>query len=194
MKKFILLAALVFLALTNYAQNTALGTPKFKGIEITGSVEQFGNKLESQGFAFLGKDGTSSMFLGRFAGMDDCVVMLTPVENSNDIALASVAVGLRFSEYGEVFGYETWEQLLGDYNNLKDLLTEKYGEPTEMNEGFSEDAAISTSYLKLLSVREGQCEYYASWGIPTMTKWSWQSQSQAASIWASRTHSSFWHT
>ena len=72
-------------------------------------------------------------------------------------------IGLKFSEY-EVYSYETWEKLLGDYNDLKDLLTEKYGEPTEKNEGFAKDAYTATSNLKLLSVKDGQCEYYAKWG------------------------------
>lgn len=162
MKKVVLLVFL-FIGIIAYAQNPALSVPKFKGIEITGTVDQFGAKLTSQGFKFIGKQDYGSVFMGRFAGMDDCWLILVPVENSNDIASVAVLIGLKLSEY-EVYSYETWEQLLRDYNDLKDLLTEKYGQPNESNEGFSKDAYTSTSYLKLHSVKEGQCEYYTKWG------------------------------
>ena len=163
MKKTTLLLAFCLFIASLFAQNPALSTPKFKGIEITGTVDQFGNKLSGQGFTFLGKEDYGSIYTGRFAGMDDCIIYLIPVENSKDIASVNVVFGLNFSDY-EVHSYETWENLLSDYENLKDLLTEKYGEPTEKNTGFSKGAYTATSYFKLSAVKEGQCEYYAEWG------------------------------
>jgi hypothetical protein len=166
MKKIttLLLAFFVFIASIN-AQNPSLNTPKFKGIEITGTIDQFGAKLSSQGFTFIGKESYGSAYTGRFAGMDNCILVLSPVENSKDIASVNVLIGLKFSEY-EIHSYETWEKLLKDYEDLKDLLVEKYGEPTEKNAGFTQDAYTSSSYLKLHSVKEGQCEYYSKWGDP----------------------------
>ena len=108
--------------------------------------------------------------MGRFAGMDDCFVILTPVENSNNIASVSVMIGLKVSEYGDVYSYETWEKLLGDYEDLKELLTKKYGEPTEQNVGFSKDASTSSSFLKLYAVKDGQSEYYSKWGDSDVDK------------------------
>lgn len=169
MKKSTLLLAFCLFVVSLYAQNPALSTPKFKGIEITGTVDQFGAKLSNQGFAFLMKESNVSMYQGRFAGTNDCIIILNPVENSNDIASVNVAFGLNFSDY-EVHSYETWEKLLSDYEDLKELLTEKYGEPTEKNTGFSEDAFTATSYLKLSAVKEGQCEYYAKWGDSDVDK------------------------
>lgn len=145
-----------------FAQNPALSTPKFKGIEITGTVEQFGNKLSEQGFT--SKEDFRTIYSGHFAGMNDCLIFLVPVENSNDIATVVVAFGLNISEYGNINGYDTWEKILNDYVYFKDLLTEKYGEPTIKNIGFSEDAFTATSTLKLHSVKEGQCEYFTQWG------------------------------
>lgn len=164
--------AVLFSALTTItlAQNPALRTPKFKGVEITGTVEQFGSKLSAQGFQFLSKDNNTAIYQGRFAGQDECYVYLVPVENSKDIASVSVMMGLKISDYGTVYSYETWEQLMRDYENMKDLLTEKYGDPSEQNEGFLNGASTSSSYLKLHSVQEGQCDYYATWGNADVDK------------------------
>jgi len=101
--------------------------------------------------------------------MDDCFLILSPVENSKDIASVNVFIGLKFDGY-DMHSYETWEKLLEDYEHLKDLLTEKYGEPTEQNVGFSQDASTSSSFLKLYAVKEGQCEYYSKWGDPDVDK------------------------
>ncbi|MBR3577368.1 MAG: hypothetical protein IKN98_01155 [Bacteroidales bacterium] len=169
MKKTTLFVAIFLLFATLNAQNPALNVPKFKGIEITGTVDQFGTKLSSQGFTFIGKESYGSAYMGRFAGKDDCFIVLAPVENSNDIASVNVMIGLKFSEY-EVYSYETWEKLLSDYNDLKDLLTEKYGEPTENTEGFTKDAYTHSSYSKLNSVKNGQCEYSAKWGDKDVDK------------------------
>lgn len=164
----IFLAFFLFATLLN-AQNPALSVPKFKGMEITGTVDQFGAKLTSQGFTFMGKEDYGSVYMGSFAGMSDCVVILAPVVNSKDIASVVVMIGLKLSDY-EVYTYESWEKLLNDYNDLKDLLTQKYGEPTDENEGFTKDVSTSSSFLKLLSVKEGQCEYYAQWGDSEVDK------------------------
>lgn len=164
--------AVLFCALTTitFAQNPALRTPKFKGVEITGTVEQFGSKMAAQGFQFLSKDNNTAIYQGRFAGQDECYVYLVPVENSKDIASVSVMMGLKISDYGTVYSYETWEQLMRDYENMKDLLTEKYGDPSEQNEGFLNGASTSSSYLKLHSVQEGQCDYHATWGNADVDK------------------------
>lgn len=170
MKKIIIFTVLCLFAVSTFAQNPALNVPKFKGIEISGTIDQFGSKLANQGFTFLTKDNNSAIYQGRFAGMNDCLIYLIPIENSKDIASVSVLIGLTFSDYGDIYCYETWEKLLSDYESLKDLLTEKYGAPTEQNAGFAQDAITSTSYLKLHAVKEGQCEYYAQWGSTDVDK------------------------
>ncbi len=104
-KTAIFLVLFLFVALLN-AQNPALSVPKFKGIEITGTVDQFGSKLTSQGFTFLGKEDYGSAYLGSFAGMSDCLVVLAPVVNSKDIASVIVMIGLKLSDY-KVYTYES---------------------------------------------------------------------------------------
>lgn len=169
MKRITLLLTFFAMVASLCAQNPALSTPKFKGNEITGTVDQFGTKLSSQGFTFIGKESYGSAYTGRFAGMNDCIVILLPVENSKDIASVSVLIGLKFDGY-DIHSYETWERLLKDYEDLKDLMTEKYGEPTEQNVGFTRDAYTGSSSQKLHSVKEGQCEYYSKWGDPDVDK------------------------
>lgn len=171
MKNIILFAAIFWLTATLFAQNPALSVPKFKGIEITGTIDQFGIKLSSQGFKLMTKDDNSAFYMGRFAGMDDCLVGLFPVENSKDISTVAVLIGLNLlSDYGTYSSYESWEKLLNDYNDLKELLTEKYGKPTEENEGFANGAYTYSSYAKLSSVKNGQCEYFTTWGDSDVDK------------------------
>lgn len=169
MKKTTLLLAFFLFTASLCAQNSALTVPKFKGIEITGTVDEFGDKLSSQGFTLIGKISPGTAYMGRFAGMDDCFIILSPVENSKDIATVIVVIGLKITKY-DVHSYETWEKLLKDYENLKDLMTEKYGEPTEQNVGFTQDAYTGSSYQKLHSVKEGQCKYYSQWGDQDVDK------------------------
>lgn len=164
MKKAVALLVFFLFAFSLYSQNPALSVPKFKGVEITGTVDQFGAKLSGQGFKFFEKIENMSVYNGRFAGEDGCWIVLVPVENSKDIAAVMVMFGIGISDFGTIRSYETWESLYGDYKRLKDLLTEKYGKPTDENEGFAEGAYTSSSYLKLNSVKEGQCEYYTEWG------------------------------
>lgn len=170
MKKMMITVAISLLATLTFAQNDALKVPKFKGIEITGTVEQFGSKLSSQGFTFMDKDGNTVLYKGRFAGVNDCFIYLIPVENSKDIAYVNVMLGLKIGEFGEIYSYETWERLLGDYEGLKDLLTEKYGNATEQHDGFASGALTFDSYSKLSSVKEGESEYYAQWGNSDVDK------------------------
>lgn len=168
--KLFLLAVISLLVTATNAQNPALKIPKFKGMEITGTVDQFGSKLAGQGFTFLSKEDNTAIYQGRFAGQDDCLLYLYPVENSNDIASVFVVVGVNFSDFGTIYSYETWEQLIKDYDFLKNLLTEKYGTPVEQNEGFQRGAYTSSSHLKLEAVKEGQCDYYATWGDEEVDK------------------------
>lgn len=168
--KLFLLAVISLLVTATNAQNPALKVPKFKGMEITGTVDQFGSKLAGQGFTFLSKEDNTAIYQGRFAGQDDCLLYLYPVENSNDIASVFVVVGVNFSDFGTIYSYETWEQLIKDYDFLKNLLTEKYGTPVEQNEGFQRGAYTSSSHLKLEAVKEGQCDYYATWGDEEVDK------------------------
>lgn len=170
MKKAVVLLTFFLFAISLYAQNPALSVPKFKGVEITGTVDQFGAKLASQGFKFIDKMENNAVYMGRFAGMDDCLILLFSVENSKDIAAVLVLFGISISEYGTIHSYETWESLFGDYKRLKDLLAEKYGKPTDENESFSADAYTSSSYFKLHSVKEGQCQYYTKWGDDDVDK------------------------
>ncbi len=170
MKKTLLLFAVMLFAGLISAQNPALAVPKFKGIEITGTVDQFGAKLADKGFKYIDKLDAGTCYMGRFAGKDDCFILLIPVENSKDIATVGVMFGLQISEYGDVYSYETWEQLLNDYEGLKRLLTEKYGKPSDENEGFTEDAHFYSSFAKLHAVKDGQCEYYSIWGDSDVDK------------------------
>lgn len=170
MKKIILFIAVSLLIPSVFAQNPALSVPKFKGVELTGTIDQFGSKLSSQGFKFMMKEDYGAFYMGRFAGMNDCLVGLIPVENSKDISSVVVLIGLNLLSDYEVYSYESWEKLLNDYNDLKDLLTEKYGKPTEENDGFANGAYTYSSLAKLSSVKNGQCEYYTNWGDSDVDK------------------------
>jgi hypothetical protein len=54
---------------------------------------------------------------------------------------------------------ENWASLYGNYSNLKDMLTQKYGTPTEVIEEFKNRFGIENDEFKYLYVSSGECNY-----------------------------------
>lgn len=99
---------------------------EFKGVPIDGTLSKFMGRMESKGFEVeKSKDGKATL-KGDFAGFKDCLLTVS-TQDGQDI-VANIAV--RFPDQDQ------WTYLLDDYNNLKDLLTEKYGNPTSCTEKF----------------------------------------------------------
>ena len=106
----------------------------FKGIPINGTVADFAKKLESKGFVSADNDEAGNVSLtGVFAGYNNCNVSLLAIPNTDRIYGVKVTIAI---ELPAVFSEE--------YQKMKSMLTEKYGEPTTKEEGTVVDTADAT--------------------------------------------------
>jgi hypothetical protein len=61
---------------------------------------------------------------------------------------------------------EDWSSLYGNYVNLKDMLTQKYGQPTEVVEVFPSYKSVADESLKFMYAQSGQCNYKTVFETP----------------------------
>lgn len=102
---------------------------KFKGVEIDGTLSEMVTKLKTKGFTYLGAEDGIAILQGDFAGYRDCQIVVLSMKETGKVN----AIGVAFPER------EDWSSLEGDYDRLKSMLTEKYGEPSRVIERFNKD-------------------------------------------------------
>jgi len=113
----------------------------FKGVPINGTLKSYTDAMVKAGFHYEGTQDGISMLSGDFAGYKDCVILVSTLDNCDVVSRIAVI----FPEK------ETWTSVLGDYEQLKTMLTEKYGTPSESRERFDDHVGGSNiSYLYAL--------------------------------------------
>ena len=147
MKKFIV-AILLMAGMTAFAQT---GHMTFKGVPIDGNLSSFVSKLKQKGFTVLHSEKGTAVLKGDFASYKNCMVGVYEHESGN---VNRVAV--MFPEK------DTWARLYGDYSKLKEMLTEKYGEPTSI-EQFQETSYNMDDNDRMHEVRMDRCQYVSAW-------------------------------
>ena len=121
---------------------------KFKGVPIDGTLKEFVSRMERKGFKWLGEDNGVAVLKGDFAAYKECTIYVSTLDNKDLVSQISV-----------VFPREdSWEYLYGDYNNLKGLLTEKYGQPSEVTEKF-QGMYIDDDNDRMHAVEMDRCKY-----------------------------------
>ena len=122
----------------------------FKGVPINGTLKQYTAAMVKAGFK---SEGTTSngiaLLTGDFAGYKDCIVGVSTLSSCDVVNRISVL----FPEK------DTWSTLLYDYENLKELLRVKYGEPDYNVERFT-DYHGNDSGLKLYAINDREIEWY----------------------------------
>ena len=123
MKKSLLLLMLVsLLTLTSFAQTEHM---KFMGIPIDGSLKSFCSQLKKKGFdrdPYETRRKDSRIYIGEFAGHNSKVFVYSDAKSNN---VHSVIVNIP--------SYEE-DVALSIYNNLKQMLIEKYSEDVGVKE------------------------------------------------------------
>ena len=152
MKRILTIVAFIFSFMFVMAQ-TPNNHLTFKGIPITGTLENFAQKMEAKGFRKIDSDKTCVVFEGEFAGYSECEIYVIKVPNRNIVHKVAVA-----------FPKESlWANLEKEYNQFKDMLTNKYGDPALQSETFKEGASTFNNHAKMASLKEGNCDYMAEW-------------------------------
>lgn len=121
----------------------------FKGVPIDGTLAQYVAKMKNSGFTHKStKDGTA-ILEGDFAAYKNCTVGVSTLKQKDLVSKIAVI----FPECN------TWSSLSSNYFNLKDLLTQKYGKPSESVEEFQSHTPDDDG-SKMTEVQLDACKYY----------------------------------
>ena len=122
---------------------------KFKGVPIDGKLKEFVSRMKRKGFKRLGSEDGVEVLQGDFAAYKECVIYVSTLDNKDLVSHISVV----FPDQ------DTWEYLYGDYKNLKGLLTEKYGQPSEVTEKFQGYSKPEDNNSRMHEVKMDRCKY-----------------------------------
>ena len=104
--------------------------------------------MKQKGFIYHSTEDGVAMLSGEFAGYKDCVVGVSTLKQKNLVHKIVVV----FSDK------KNWSSLSSNYFNLKELLTDKYGQPSESIEKFSSYEPKDDG-SKMMQVHLDRCEY-----------------------------------
>ena len=150
-KKIILLLAHLMICSFTYSQSSEHLV--FKGVPIDGTLKEYVSKMVKDGFTDLGSENGTAILNGEFAGYKDCNIGVTTLKQKDLVYKIAVI----FPEK------ETWSTLSENYIDLKDMLTEKYGNPTEVVEKFDSSYQPKDDNGKMFNVKNDNCKYFSIW-------------------------------
>ncbi len=151
---FITLSA-ILISLNLGAQSAENQHLLFKGVPIDGTLSEYVEKMKLNGFTLLDSTNYGAMFNGEFANYQNCKI---GVGTSNKKDLVST-VFVMFPER------EEWNDLYGDYNRLKQMLSEKYGIPNESKEKWENDYEPSLAF-RMSAIKRGECNFTTTFVKP----------------------------
>ena len=121
---------------------------KFKGIPMEGTLNSFVQKLKAKGYTYIGqKDGTA-ILEGEFAATKGCTIAVTRFSDKDQVNIAGVIFPKE----------ETWNSITSQHYSLKEMLTEKYGNP-ECTEEFSQGREPSSDIAKFYALTSDECNF-----------------------------------
>ena len=154
MKRILTIVAFIFSFMFVMAQ-TPNNHLTFKGIPITGTIEDFAQKMEAKGFKKVYSGKIAVEFEGVFAGYSGGKIYVFKIPNRNIVYRVVV-----------VFPKESsWADLEEEYYKFKYMLTNKYGAPSWHSETFKEETSTVSDLSKMSSLKKGNCDYYSQWKV-----------------------------
>lgn len=153
MKKFVITAFIVLSTITSYAQVSPENSEHllFKGVPIDGTLNEYVLKMEENGFTNIGTEDGTVILKGDFASFKNCIIGVA-TQKQNDL-VSQITVEFPKSD--------TWSSLYSNYTTLKELLSEKYGKPTEIVEKF-QLGSLDNDQIKFSQVRNDGCKYFTT--------------------------------
>lgn len=144
MKKCLLTTLFAFICTMSFAQTEHM---KFKGLPLTGPLMSFVEKLKQKGYTYIGKQDGIAILSGEFATVKKCTIGVASFDGKDQVN----SVVVFFPEK------EVWSEITRDFFGLKNLLTEKYGEPESVEE--FPNGEPGTDFLKFHAILDGECNY-----------------------------------
>ena len=124
----------------------------FKGVPIDGTLKAYTDAMVKAGFHYEGTQDGISLLTGDFAGFRNCIVGVSTLKNCDVVNRIAVLFPDR----------DTWSSLLGDYEHLKEMLTEKYGTPTDSREMFTGYVGRDDNGLIMHAIKDGEYVWYTT--------------------------------
>jgi hypothetical protein len=156
MKIIITSVAFVFITAISVAQGQMTSESSihltFKGVPIDGTLHEYVLKMEKSGFTHIGTEDGIAMLKGDFASYKNCMVGVATLKQKDLVSTIKVI----FPEC------DTWSYLSSNYFSLKEMLTEKYGEPSDCVEKF-DGLEPSDDNSKIYAVEFDRCKYYTTY-------------------------------
>lgn len=100
--------------------------------------------MVEKGFVYEGTQDGIALLSGDFAGQKKCYVAVSTLKGNDLVNMIAVLFN----------SYETWSGVLGQYEQLKEMLTEKYGEPENIREEFT--TYVGDDWFKLNALHTGE--------------------------------------
>ncbi|UKK52009.1 hypothetical protein L6472_05380 [Prevotella sp. E13-17] len=155
MKKMMLSLVLTLLSLTLYAQ-TESPHLSFKGVPIDGTLSEYVQKMKQKGFDDMGTEDGIAILTGDFAAYKGCTIGVSTLKQKDLVSKIIVF----FPDC------DTWAPLSRNYFLLKEMLTEKYGEPANVIEEFQGYSEPKDDASRMTKVQIDQCKYITTFKTP----------------------------
>lgn len=155
MKRITFLIILMLCSIASIAQ-TANEHLTFKGVPIDGSLNEYVTKMKTAGFSYLGMEDGTAILQGDFAGVKECLVIVSTLTDADIVNTISVM----FPEKKD------WSSLEENYQCLKGMLREKYGKPSDCVEKFQGYTSSMDNRLKLHYLEMDRCTYTTVFETP----------------------------
>jgi len=122
MKRIVCLVAAGLFALATSAQS---GHLEFQGEPLTGTMSNFAERMEAQGYDIRHIERGSACMRGEYEGYPACwITFSTNMDTGFMVNRVYVSLPFRL----------TWSEVEADYNNMKAKLEARYGKPARITE------------------------------------------------------------
>lgn len=151
MKKYVIFIVMSFMSISAFCQNAHLS---FKGVPIDGTLTEYVNKMKAAGFTHIGTEDGIALMQGDFAGYKNCTIGVQTLKPRNLVHEITVVFPSQ----------EKWPNLENDYLKIKEMLTTKYGAPSQSNEEFVKTPSwkdLNDDEDRMEELKEDRCEYYS---------------------------------
>ena len=157
MKKILSTLYLTLISMISFAQVKAdtSGHLTFKGIAIDGTLDEYVSKMKRIGFRHLSTNDGNAMLEGDFASYKNCIISVSTLKQKDLVH----KIDVMFPDK------DKWSTLSGNYFDLKQLLTEKYGIPSNIVEEFDTRIEPRDDQSKMYEVQFDHCKYYSNWTV-----------------------------
>ncbi len=121
----------------------------FKGVPVDGTLEEYVSKMKKSGFTHKGTEGEVAILEGDFASYKKCIIGVSTLKAKDLVSKIFVVFPDR----------DTWSSLSSNYFDLKEMLTEKYGKPSDCVEKFQTYSEPKDDNSKMYNVQFDKCRY-----------------------------------